>query len=69
MKQRQLKWITLILALGAILFLGACHKKTPPPPPPPPPPPAAPTASLTANPNTIEKGQSTTLDLADQQCH
>src|SRR5262249_4289903 len=37
-------------------------KKTrPPPPPPPPPPPAAPTASLTANPNTIDKGQSTTL--------
>jgi len=60
-KQRQLKWITLIFALGAILFLGACHKKTPPPPPPPPPPPAAPTASLTANPNTIDKGQSTTL--------
>jgi peptidoglycan-associated lipoprotein len=32
-----------------------------PPPPPPPPPPAAPTASLTANPNTVEKGQPTTL--------
>lgn len=61
MKQQRLKWITLVFALGAILFLGACHKKTPPPPPPPPPPPAAPTASLTANPNTIEKGQSTTL--------
>jgi peptidoglycan-associated lipoprotein len=59
--QRQLKWSSLLLALGAILFLGACHKKTPPPPPPPPPPPAAPTASLTANPNTIDKGQSTTL--------
>jgi peptidoglycan-associated lipoprotein len=59
-KQRT-KWITLIFALGAIMFLSACHKKTPPPPPPPPPPPAAPTASLTANPNTIEKGQSTTL--------
>src|SRR5580693_8732728 len=55
-----MKWFTLIFALGAILFLGACHKKTPPPPPPPPPPPA-PTASLTANPNTIDKGQSTTL--------
>jgi peptidoglycan-associated lipoprotein len=59
--KHQTKWITLIFALGAIMFLSACHKKTPPPPPPPPPPPAAPTASLTANPNTIEKGQSTTL--------
>src|SRR5271165_2106861 len=56
-----MKWFTLIFALGAILFLGACHKKTPPPPPPAPPPPAAPTASLTASPNSIDKGQSTTL--------
>ncbi len=61
MKQQRLKWITLMFTLGAVLFLGACHKKTPPPPPPPPPPPAAPTASLSANPNTVEKGQSTTL--------
>ena len=61
MKQQTKKWITLIFALGAILFLGACHKKAAPPPPPPPPPPPAPTASLTANPNTVEKGQSTTL--------
>jgi peptidoglycan-associated lipoprotein len=55
------KWITLVFALGAVLMLGACKKKVAPPPPPPPPPPAAPTASLTASPNTIEKGQSTTL--------
>jgi peptidoglycan-associated lipoprotein len=54
--------VTLVFAVSAILFLGACHKKTAaPPPPPPPPPPAAPTASLTANPETVEKGQSTTL--------
>ena len=46
---------------GAIMMLGACKKKVAPPPPPPPPPPAAPTASLTANPNTVDKGQSTTL--------
>jgi peptidoglycan-associated lipoprotein len=56
-----MKGITLIFALSAIMFLGACHKKTAPPPPPPPPPPAAPTASLTANPETVDKGQSTTL--------
>ena len=52
---------TLAATLGAILFLGACHKKTAPPPPPPPPAPTAPTASLSANPNTINQGQSTTL--------
>src|SRR5438552_17062266 len=51
----------LIFALGAIMMLGACKKKVAPPPPPPPPPPAAPTASLTATPNAIDKGQSTTL--------
>jgi peptidoglycan-associated lipoprotein len=61
MKQLTFRWIALVFALGAILFLGACHKKQPPPPPPPPPPPAAPTASLTANPETIDKGQSSAL--------
>ena len=61
MKQQKLKWMMLIFALGAVMMLGACKKKPPTPPPPPPPPPAAPTASLTANPNTVEKGQSTTL--------
>ena len=60
-KQLKLKYITLILALGAVMMLGACKKKPAPPPPPPPPPPAAPTASLTANPNTVQKGQATTL--------
>ncbi len=61
-----MKWITLVVALAAIMTLGACKKKTPPPPPPPPPPPAAPTASLTANPNTIQQGQSTTLTWQTQ---
>ena len=61
MKESNFRWVALVFALGAILFLGACHKKQPPPPPPPPPPPAAPTASLTANPETIDKGQSSTL--------
>jgi peptidoglycan-associated lipoprotein len=61
-KQKTIKCITLVFALSAIMFLSACHKKTaPPPPPPPPPPPAAPTASLTANPESVDKGQSTTL--------
>jgi peptidoglycan-associated lipoprotein len=61
MKQLTSRWVALVFALGAILFLGACHKKQAPPPPPPPPPPAAPTASLTASPDTIDKGQSSTL--------
>jgi len=60
-KQGRMKWIMVVFALGAIMTLGACKKKVAPPPPPPPPPPAAPTASLTANPNTVEKGKSTTL--------
>ncbi|HET8668578.1 MAG TPA: peptidoglycan-associated lipoprotein Pal [Terriglobales bacterium] len=58
----KLNLVTLVLALALMMTLGACKKKVAPPPPPPPPPPAvAPTASLTANPATIEKGQSTTL--------
>jgi peptidoglycan-associated lipoprotein len=43
------------------VFLGACAKKAAPPPPPPPPAPNAPTASLSANPNTVDAGQATTL--------
>lgn len=61
MKQSQSRWIALVFALGAILFLGACHKKAAPAPPPPPPPPPSPTATLSANPETIDKGQSSTL--------
>lgn len=61
MKQMTSRWIVLAFALGAILFLGACHKKTTPPPPPPPPPAPAPSATLTASPEAIDKGQSATL--------
>lgn len=61
MKQATLRTLALTFALSGILFLGACHKKTAPPPPAPPPPPPQPTASLTASPDTVDKGQSTTL--------
>ena len=61
MKLQKMKWITLVFALGAILMLGACKKKVAPPPPPAPPPQPAPTASLSANPNSVQKGQPTTL--------
>jgi peptidoglycan-associated lipoprotein len=57
----KMKWVTLVFILGTIMMLGACKKKVAPPPPPPPPPPPAPTASLSASPNSIEKGQSATL--------
>lgn len=55
------RWGTLVFALSTIMFLAACAKKVAPPPPPPPPAPTAPTASLSANPNTVDPGQSTTL--------
>jgi peptidoglycan-associated lipoprotein len=60
-KHRNTKWVTLVFILGTIMMLGACKKKVAPPPPPPPPPPPAPTASISASPNSIEKGQSATL--------
>jgi peptidoglycan-associated lipoprotein len=60
-------WIALSLAM----FAAGCKKKAPPPPPPPPPapapapapaPPAAPTvAQFTAEPTSIQRGQSSTL--------
>ena len=52
----------VVLALAVVLAVSACGKKqVAAPPPPPPPPQLAPTASLTANPNTINPGQATTL--------
>jgi peptidoglycan-associated lipoprotein len=56
-----IKWFTLVVALGAVMMLGACKKKVAPPAPAPPPPPPAPTASISVDPNTIEKGQSANL--------
>ena len=61
MKQRRLKSIVIVFMVGAVMMLGACKKKVAPPPPPPPPAPTAPTASLSASPDTIDKGASTTL--------
>jgi peptidoglycan-associated lipoprotein len=61
MKMNAKKWSTLVVAFGIIMFLAACAKKVAPPPPAPPPPAIAPTASLSASPNTIDQGQATTL--------
>jgi peptidoglycan-associated lipoprotein len=61
----------LLLLSALVLFAVGCKKKVPPPPPPPPPTPTATTApppaapvinSFTAEPSTIEAGQSSTLN-------
>ena len=60
--KRTRQWSKITIALAVILMVSACGKKKAAPPPPPPPPPApAPTASLTASPNSINPGQGTTL--------
>jgi len=61
-KHSRMKWITIVAALASLMLLttAGCKKKEAPPPPPTPPPPQ-PTASLTANPNNIQQGDSTTL--------
>ena len=67
MKRTRSQWSKITIALAVVLMVSACGKKKAAPPPPPPPPPApAPTASLTANPNTINAGQSTTLSWSTQ---
>jgi peptidoglycan-associated lipoprotein len=62
-KQASMKWIFSMMALSALLTLGACSKKAAPAPPPPPPPApaAAPTASISVSPNSIQAGQSASL--------
>ena len=56
-----IRTLATVIALLAILMLGACKKKAAPPPPPPPPAPPSPTASISVSPDTIQKGQSATL--------
>src|ERR1039457_2383050 len=57
------QWIRIVVALAVVLAISACGKKkvASAPPTSPPPPSPAPTASLTANPNTIPAGQASTL--------
>ena len=53
-------WIgTIVLSSLLALVIGCGKKTTPPPPPPPPPKPV--TATLSANPTSIQRGQSATL--------
>jgi peptidoglycan-associated lipoprotein len=60
-KQTNVKQLALVVALGALMLLGACGKKKAPAPPPPPPPPPAPTAAISVDPNTVQRGGSATL--------
>jgi peptidoglycan-associated lipoprotein len=69
LNKRKISTIGICLMLA--MFAAGCKKKAPPPPPPPPPaapapapapPPAAPTVTaFTAEPSSIERGQSSTL--------
>jgi peptidoglycan-associated lipoprotein len=63
MTQKRIKTFALLAALAGVLLLAGCHNKAAKvtPPPPPAPAPTAPTATLAANPNVIQQGQSSVL--------
>ncbi|HEV2113685.1 MAG TPA: peptidoglycan-associated lipoprotein Pal [Terriglobales bacterium] len=58
--------VVLVTLVTSLLFIAGCSKKPVAAPPPPPPPPPAPTASLSANPDSIQAGQSTQLTWQTQ---
>lgn len=67
MKARVLRFAGLLTVLSLTLLVGACHKKSAAVTPPPAPAPAAqPTATLSANPPTVEKGQSVQLQWSTE---
>lgn len=67
MRQTKRSFTVLVGILGVVLLAGCAKKKVAaPPPPPPPPPPPAPTVTLTAEPSTVEKGQSVTLSWSSE---
>jgi peptidoglycan-associated lipoprotein len=58
---------TMLSLLAVMLLIAGCGKKsTAPPPQAPPPPPPAPSASITANPSTIDRGGSARLSWNTQ---
>jgi len=62
--RRPLHQSILVLASAALLIVAGCNKKPPAastPPPTPPPPAAKPTVTLSADPTSINKGQSAKL--------
>ena len=52
-------WALILTMLTLLIVVSGCKKKQPPPLPPPPP--KAPTATLSADPTSIQAGQSATL--------
>jgi peptidoglycan-associated lipoprotein len=62
-KSKSVSFASFTLLLILLMLAGGCKKKVAvaPPPPPPPPKAAAPTVNISADPSTIEKGQSSTL--------
>jgi peptidoglycan-associated lipoprotein len=68
MQQQKRSLALLAGLLGIVLLAGACHKKqvAAAPPAAPPAPTPAPTLHLTAEPSTIERGQSVTLSWTSQ---
>ncbi len=68
MRTKKRSLAVLVGILGVILLAAACTKKPPAaaPPAPTPAPPPAPTVTLTAEPSTIDKGQSVTLSWSSQ---
>ncbi len=60
MKQNRMRCLVVIASFAVLMTVSGCKKKETPPPPP------APTASLSANPASIQKGQSTTLTWQTQ---
>jgi peptidoglycan-associated lipoprotein len=58
-KHWTLRRTAIATVLAVLVMQSACSKNASPTPPPPPPP--APKASLTANPQTIQRGQSSIL--------
>ena len=59
MNNRKKQWILAVVLSSVLALAIGCKGKTQPPPPPPPPKPV--TATLSANPTSIQRGQSATL--------
>jgi len=58
---RKQQWILAIVLSSALALVIGCEKKVTKTPEPPPPAPKPPTATLSANPTSIQRGQSATL--------
>ena len=61
MNNRKQQWILAVVLASLLALAVGCGGKKQPPPPPPPPAPKPPTATLSANPASIQRGQSATL--------